>query len=196
MATRTANAKATAVNPKTGKTFTPEEIKALQEKLGTAWTVFDKRFRGRGPKDRIFFLARVIEMADSPSPNTDNFGVTKMASLVKVELLEAGLEGLRFQAYLTDNPATNTVQNPDSALNHLVRACTGREIPRHGRFDWDTDEVVGQLVMAGIQRGNQKDAVTDGRGAFYSELKDFQRYFPDDEEEGGNDEVADAEVPF
>ena len=188
MAGRNSNAK--AANPNAPK-LTPEEQASLNLKLDAAFKVYARRWRGfTDKKDRQRFLARVIHLDDNPSMQTDNFGETKMRSLVKVELVEKGMEAIRFQTLLTDNPKTNTVQNPNSALNHLVRAATGRSIPEAGNFNWDTDEVVGQLVWAEIERGNDR---TDGqRGGLYSELKDFARYVPVDDDE---DEAAE-EIPI
>ena len=178
------SAKVTPVDPNAPK-LSPQEQAALQLKLDAAFKVFARRWRGyTDPKDRQDFVARVVSMSDEPFQYTHpTFGDTRWVSEVKVELVEPGLEGIRFIARPTDNPHTNTVTNPDSALNHLVRAATGLRIPERGTFTWDTNDVVGKLVIAVIERG--KDNPGGPRGGLYSEVKDFKKYVPpaEDEEE-------------
>lgn len=189
MAGRSANAVKKVVDPNAPQ-LTPEESAALTLKLEAAFKIFARRFRGRGPKDRVRFVCRVMEMSEEPFLHTDNFGTQAMRSMVKVELLEAGMDCIRFVTHITDNPAKNTVQNTKSVLNHLVRAATGRDIPEDGPFLWDTDEVVGATVVAVIARGGDR---SDGqRGGLWSEIKDFEPYFPDTDEE---EEEAPAPVP-
>lgn len=178
MAGRSANSK-----PKTPGTvtMTPEESAALTARLEAAFRIFARRFKGRGPNDKVRFTCRVLEMSDEPFAHTDNFGTTAMRSMVKVELTEPGMEAIRFVTHITDNPQKFTVQNTKSVLNHLVRAATGREIPESGPFLWDTDDVVGKTVVAVIRKGGDR---TDGqRGGLWSEIKDFEPYFPETDEE-------------
>lgn len=191
MAGRSANAAKKTVNAE-GANLTPEQQAELKLRLEAAFKLFARKFRGRGPKDTVRFVCRVMEMSEEPFLHTDNFGTTAMRSMVKVELLEEGMEAIRFVTYLTDNPKNNTVQNHKAVLNHLVRAATGREIPEHGPFLWDTDEVVGATVVAVIRKGGER---TDGqRGGLWSEIKDFETYFPDTDEEEEEVEVVNLPV--
>lgn len=202
MATRSANAKPAKLNA-SGKPMTEAEKAALSLQQDAAFKVFARRFRNYEPKDRLPFVVKVIEFSDAPWEKTETFNgqqQKRMVSTVKVELVEAGMEGIRFQMDATDNPRTNTVQNPNSALNHLVRAATGRAIPESGSFIWDTNEVLhedaggtGKLVLAYIARG--QDNPDGRRGGLYSELKDFGKYVAPEPEEDEETPVAARPVP-
>lgn len=175
-----------------GKQWTEEEKAAYQRQQERAFKNFGKYFAGQtDPKTRVPFLAKVIEMEDEPTTKDKGFGPFS-GTTVKVELVAPGVEGIRFVIDVTDNP--DTIKNPDSALNHLYRAATGKTVPNEGIFTWDTFEILhesveggtGRLVMAVIQRGRDRN---DGkRGGLWSELKDFQPYiapptFEDDVDE-------------
>lgn len=190
-----------------GGNWTEAEKAEYQKQQQRAFRNFVKYFAGQeDPDTRIPFKAKVIELSEEPHQTTTRFG-TRMTSTVKVELVDPPVAGIRFQAELTDNPggpkASPTIMNPDSALNHLYHAATGRKPPASGRFVWDTREVLhescgegctGRLVNAVIKRGNDRD---DGqRGGLWSELRDFSLVvaaptFEDDEDEGPQ-EVAPA----
>jgi hypothetical protein len=192
--TTTAAAARPTSGPKDGgKQWTEEEKAAYNRQQERAFKNFGKYFAGQAdPKTRVPFLAKVIEMEDEPTTKDKGFGPFT-GTTVKVELVAPGVEGIRFVIDVTDNP--DTIKNPDSALNHLYRAATGKTVPVSGVFTWDTAEILhesveggsGKLVMAVIQRG--KDRNDGKRGGLWSELKDFQPYiappsFEEEEEDG------------
>jgi hypothetical protein len=176
------NAKPRTNSANGGEQWTEAQKAAYQQAQAKAFRNFAKYFEGQPDSDvRIGFLAKVIEISDEPHETTNRFG-THITTLVKVELVDKPVAGIRFQAELTDNP--DTIQNPKAAMNHLYKAATGKEVPEFGKFEWDTSDILhesvegghGRLVMAIIKRGGDRD---DGqRGGLWSELRDFGPYIP------------------
>lgn len=203
MATREAFTKERKPGSAGDKQWTDEEKAAYEKQQARAFRNFARYFAGSpDPKTRLPFKAKVIEIGDAPRPVTNNFG-TRNATLVKVELVDPPVAGIRFQMDVTDNDATEkagaTIQNTKAALNHLYVAATGARPPEYGSFVWDTQDILheseggnGRFINALIARGQDRD---DGRrGGLYSELKDFAPFIEapafDDE-----DEVDDVPLP-
>lgn len=165
----------TAVKREGGVEWTEEEKAEYEAK----WKRFVKKFQGRPVKARRTFVGKITELGD-PEQKPNRFtGETQTVRRCLAEITESGLDGLRFVLDLTDSGTS--VQNTKAKLNHLYTAVHHLTPPEEGRFEWDVDELLDKEILLVIEKGPER---ADGkRGGIYANLRDFEGFFPDTEEE-------------
>ena len=141
------------------------------------WDAYRKRMAKVQPGQARDFTARLIEITDlTPLQKTYN-GVTtvKDRRIIWYQLVEPGLDMLRFRCDSADNPFFHKTK-----LNECLRA--------HGVFpkeedglDIEFEDLYGQTAIITIQKGDNRE---DGKyGGFYSNLIGIKPNFDDEEEE-------------
>lgn len=166
----------TFVSKARASTETPwtEEQKA---EYAAKWAEYARLFAGRRKGASRRFAATVIELGDAKEvPNTYPGvppGTMRVVREIVVELIEPGLEGLRFYGETANNP-----QNPKTRLQQLVVAVTRQVPPERGSFSIDLDTLLNVPVMVELQKGNPRE---DGkRGGFHTKLVSFEELYEDE----------------